>query len=227
MNIDQFLFGVFPWVAIVLAVVVSILRFTTNRFSYSSLSSQFLENKRLFAGSVGWHYGLLFLLGGHIVGFLVPSSVLAWNGDPLRLYVLEVSALAAGFLVLWGLFVLIYRRIVDAKVRSVTSWMDVVLLLVLLVQVVAGVWTAVFYRWGSSWYAAVLVPYLRSLLLLSPDTEALAVLPFAVKLHVFGAFLLLALLPFSRLVHFFSIPFSYFQRPYQLVVWYRKREPMS
>jgi len=142
MTLDQFLYGVFPYVAISLAIVGTIWRYFSDRFSYTSLSSQFLENRQLFWGSVPWHYGILVILTGHLVAFLIPRSVLAWNGEPWRLYVLEASALAFGFLTLWGLLALIFRRFSSARIRVVTSPMDVVLLLALLVQVVAGLWVA-------------------------------------------------------------------------------------
>ncbi len=82
MTIDQFLYGVFPYVALILAIVGTIWRYFSDRFSYSSLSSQFLENRQLFWGSVPWHYGILIILAGHLIGFLIPRSVLAWNGVP-------------------------------------------------------------------------------------------------------------------------------------------------
>jgi nitrate reductase gamma subunit len=219
------LLGVFPYVAIILAIVGTIWRLFSSRFSYSSLSSQFLESRQLFWGSVPWHYGILVILAGHLIGFLIPRSVLAWNGVPWRLYVLEASALAFGFLTLWGLVVLIIRRAISARIRAVTSAMDVVLLLVLLVQVVAGLWTAIFYRWGSSWYAGFAVPYLWSILKLSPEISLVSNLPFMVQLHMVGAFVTLALLPFTRLVHLLAFPIAYLWRPYQVVIWNRRRVP--
>lgn len=224
MTVAQLLFGVFPYVALILAIVGTFWRYFGNKFSYSSLSSQFLENRQLFWGSVPWHYGILVILTGHLIGFLIPRSVLAWNGVPWRLYVLEISALAFGILTLWGLIVLIARRFSSARIRVVTSTMDVVLLLLLLVQVVAGLWTAIFYRWGSSWYAGVAVPYLWSILKFSPDIALVSNLPFAVHTHIIGAFLMVALLPFTRLVHLLSFPYAYLWRPYQVVIWNRKRE---
>jgi nitrate reductase gamma subunit len=97
--------------------------------------------------------------------------------------------------------------------------MDVVVLLVLLVQVILGVYTALFYRWGSSWYATSAVPYLRSLFTLQPDLKMIAPLPMAVKAHILNAFVFLAILPFSRLVHMLVVPIHYLWRPYQLVIW--------
>jgi nitrate reductase gamma subunit len=222
MTFDQFLYGVFPYVAITLAIVGTIWRYFSDRFSYTSLSSQFLENRQLFWGSVPWHYGILVILTGHLVAFLIPRSVLAWNGEPWRLYVLEASALAFGFLTLWGLVALIFRRFSSARIRVVTSPMDVVLLLALLIQVVAGLWVAVFFRWGSSWYAAFAVPYLKSLFTLSPDVALVSNLPFMAQVHIVGAFVLLLLLPFTRLVHLLAFPITYLWRPYQVVIWNRK-----
>ena len=224
MTAAQMLFGVFPYVAIILGVVVTLWRYFGNRFSYSSLSSQFLENRQLFWGSVPWHYGILFILTGHLVGFLIPGTVLAWNSLPLRLYILESTALAFGLLALWGLIVLIFRRALNARIRAVTSIMDVVLLIVFLAQVAAGVGIAVFYRWGSSWYAGLAAPYLWSILALNPDVGLISNLPFLVQFHVVGAFVILALLPFTRLVHLLSLPYSYLWRPYQLVIWNRRAE---
>ena len=222
MTLDQLLYGVLPYVAITVAIVGTIWRYFSDRFSYTSLSSQFLENRQLFWGSVPWHYGILVILLGHLVAFLIPRSVLAWNGEPWRLYVLEASALAFGFLTLWGLAALIFRRFSSARIRVVTSPMDVVLLLALLIQVVAGLWVAIFFRWGSSWYAAFAVPYLKSLFVLSPDVALVSNLPFMAQVHIVGAFVLLLLLPFTRLVHFLSFPYAYLWRPYQVVIWNRK-----
>jgi nitrate reductase gamma subunit len=219
MTINTLLFAIFPYMAIAVAIIVTCLRYFNYRFTYSSLSSQFLESKQLFWGSVSWHYGILVILAAHLIGFLMPRSLLAWNGVPWRLYVLESTGLAMGFLSLWGILVLIFRRISQARIRVVTSPMDLILLLALLVQVVAGVWTAIFYRWGSSWYATSAVPYLRSLFLFNPDLAAIATLPVMVKVHIVGAFCLVLLLPFTRLVHFLSVPLQYVWRPPQVVVW--------
>lgn len=222
--LDLMLFAVFPYIAVTLALIATPYRYYTNRFSYSSLSSQFLENRGLFWGSAAWHYGILVVLTGHVVGLLVPRSVLAWNGVPWRLYVLEITGLAFGFLALWGIVALIVRRLSSHRIRSVTSAADWVLLAVLLTQIFAGVWTAVFYRWGSSWFAGFAVPYLYSLMLFQPDISLVQNLPFWIKLHIVGGFVILALLPFTRLVHLLTYPLTYLWRPYQVVVWNRERK---
>ena len=150
MSFDQLLYGVFPYVCIIIAIVGTIWRYTKDRFSYSSLSSQFLETRQLFWGSVAWHYGILGVLAAHLLGFLIPQSILWWNMEPVRLYILETTGFVLGLLALAGLVMLVIRRFSNSRIRSVTSPMDATLLLVLLVQVVAGVWIAIFFRWGSS-----------------------------------------------------------------------------
>ena len=217
--LDNLLYVIFPYAAFTLAVVVTIQRFFKRGFTYSSLSSQFLESDELFYGSVPWHIGILIVLAGHLIGFAIPKQVLWWNGVPARLYVLEITGLLFGLLALVGIVSLIIRRMTSARIRAVTSIMDIVVLLVLLIQVVFGVYVALFYRWGSSWYATSAVPYLRSLFLLQPDLKMIAPLPTAVKTHIVNAFVFLAILPFSRLVHMLVPPIHYLWRPYQIVIW--------
>lgn len=221
--IDLFLFGIFPYVAIVVAVVGAIWRYATNQFTYSSLSSQFLEGRQLFWGSVPWHYGIITILLGHLVGILFPSGVKAFNGVPIRLYILEGTGLALGLLVVTGIVLLLLRRGINPRVRAVTSGMDLALLLILLLQVIAGVGTAIFYRWGAAWYVQTATPYFWSLVTFSPKIEYMAALPLLVKIHAVGAFTLVAIFPFTRMVHMLSVPLSYLWRPYQIVMWHRRR----
>ena len=221
--LETFLFGVSPYVALVIMIIGLIWRYTTNQFSYSSVSSQFLENRQLFWGSVPWHYGIIIILLAHLVGVFFPDGVQAINGIPLRLYIMEGTALALSLSLLVGLIVLMLRRGVSANVRVTTSFMDVVLLSVLLAQVVTGILTAVFYRWGSAWFVQTATPYFWSLFTLSPKVEYMTALPLLSKLHAINFFILVALFPFTRMVHMLSIPLAYLWRPYQIVMWHRRQ----
>lgn len=216
---DYVLFAVFPYVAVVLAVVVGIYRYFNDRFSYSSFSSQFLENRTLFWGSVLWHYGILTILLAHVLAFLFPTQWAALIAEPVRLYVLEVSGLALAAVTILGLVLLIIRRLLNPRVFVVTTAMDWVMLTALLTQVVLGFWVALFYRWGADWYLHTAVPWLSSLLTLNPQIQYVTTLPWVVKLHMLNAFLIVALFPFTRLVHMVTVPISYLWRPYQLVLW--------
>ncbi|MBI4267599.1 MAG: respiratory nitrate reductase subunit gamma [Chloroflexi bacterium] len=221
--INLFLFGIFPYVALGIAIVGLVWRYTTNQFTFSSVSSQFLENRQLFWGSVPWHFGIILILAGHLVGVLFPDSIMAFNGVPVRLYILEGTALALGIMTFAGLLFLLLRRGTNPRVRMVTTTMDLVLLLLLLLTIVTGVGTAIFYRWGSGWYVQTATPYLRSLFTLNPAVDYVSSLPILVKIHVFNAFVLLAVFPFTRLVHMLSVPLAYLWRPYQRVIWYRRK----
>lgn len=221
---DILLFGAFPYLAIALMLVVSIQRYRRDGFTVTSLSSEFLESKWLFWGSVPFHLGILLVFFGHLIGFLVPRSVMAWNAVPVRLLILETTGLMAGLLALVGLVILVVRRMSDARLRAVTSPVDLGVYVILLFQVVTGLWIALGYRWGSAWYTAVLVPYLRSLFLLQPDVKVMADLPLVVRLHVIGAFTLFATFSATRLVHMLVAPIPYLWRRVQVVVWNRRRE---
>jgi nitrate reductase gamma subunit len=225
--VDAVLFGAFPYVAVILAVIVGVYRYATDRFSYSSFSSQFLENRALFWGSVPWHYGIIIVVLAHIFALLVPGVWAALIAEPTRLYILEVIGLALALSALVGLALLIVRRLTSSRIKSVTSTMDWVLLATLLAQVALGFWVALFYRWGSDWYLHTAVPWLVSLAQLDPQTQFVTSLPWVVKLHMLGGFLLIGMFPFTRLVHVVTVPVTYLWRPYQVVVWYRRSRRLA
>jgi nitrate reductase gamma subunit len=220
-NWDQILFVVLPYAVMFVFLLGTIMRYRKAPFTYSSLSSQFLENQQHFWGLVPFHYGIIAVLTGHVVAFLIPRSVLLWNSRPLRLYVLEISALIFGLLTLVGLVGCIVRRLTVSKIREVTSLLDWYVFALLLLQVASGVFVAVFHPWGSSWFASVLSPYLWSLVKFQPDVAYIAALPFAVKLHITSAYAIIGLAPFTRLVHVLVVPNPYLWRKPQVVRWYR------
>ncbi|KXK34849.1 MAG: nitrate reductase, gamma subunit [Chlorobi bacterium OLB6] len=151
---NYLLFAVLPYVSLAVFLIGSIYRYRRKGFSVSSISSQFLEGRELFWASQPFHWGLMIVFFGHLTAFLIPKTVLAWNGDPVRLIILEVSAFSFGLASLIGLLLLIYRRITTRRLHVVTSPMDIVVYIILLTQLVTGVLVAYFDRWGSSWFAA-------------------------------------------------------------------------
>lgn len=220
---NSIFFAYLPYALLMLAIAGTIYRYQTNKYTWSTQSSEFLENRALFFGSFPWHYGIIFVLLIHIVGLIVPQGILAWNSVPIRLYILEISGLAFGFLALFGLLALIYRRLTNSRVKALTSSWDVLLLIVLLIQVVTGLGNAILYRWGSNWYAAAAVPWIWSVFKLNPNVDYVANLPLITKVHIFNAMIFIGLIPFTRLVHFVVInPYKYLWRPYQVVRWYSR-----
>ncbi|MBT1074430.1 respiratory nitrate reductase subunit gamma [Geobacter grbiciae] len=220
--VDTFLYIVFPYVALVLAVTGGIYRYFGDRFSFSSLSSQFLEHRMLFWGVVPWHYGIVSILLAHLLASIVPGWWSSLLSGPNRLATLELIGMSLGLLTLTGLIILVFRRLVNAKARAVTSIMDWLLLGPLFLQVALGVYIAFSYRWGSLWYLHTAVPWLRSLALLNADSATVVHLPLAVKFHFVNGFILILLFPFTRLVHIFTFPVRYLWRPWQVVIWNRQ-----
>jgi len=222
-SLDQFFFIAVPYVVLAIFLYATIRRFVGDRFSYSSYSSQFLENRHQFFGAVPWHYGIIVLFFGHLIGFLFPKTVLWWNGVPARLYIIEISALIFALVALSGLVNALIRRLKNPRVLTVTTTMDFLILTLLLFQVFTGMYVAIFERWGSSWFATVASPYLWSLFKLNPQISAVAQLPLMVKLHILGAFAVFAVFPFTRLVHILVVPIPYLWRRMQVVIWNKKR----
>ena len=221
--LDVLLFGALPYVAMTLFLVVSIQRYRREPFTFSSLSSQFLESRRLFWGSVPFHVGILTLFFGHLLGFLLPQQLVLWNRVPLRLFVFEASGLVAALLTLVGLVGLMLRRAGNARLRVNTSKADLLVYALLSFQIVTGLWVALTLRWGSSWYAQAVVPYLRSIFLFQPDVQRMVELPLVARLHVIGALVLFAAFSWTRLVHVLVASVPYLWRPLQLVIWNRDR----
>lgn len=218
--LDEILLVVLPYLAFIIFLLVSIRRYLTQSFTFSSLSSQFLENQQHFWGLVPFHYGIIAVLAGHLVAFLIPAEVLAWNSQPLRLYVLEISGFVFGLLTLVGLVSVIARRVTVTKIKMVTSGADWVLFGIFVVQIVSGLGVAAFHGWGSSWFAAIATPYLWSLLTLNPDISYVTALPWLVKTHIVCAYVMIAFFPFTRLVHALVVPNPYLWRKTQVVRWY-------
>ncbi len=225
--LDIFLFVALPYVCLFTFFLMTIYRYRAQSFSYSSLSSQFLENRHHFWAVVPFHYGILIVTVGHLIAFLIPRSILLWNSHPLRLYVLEIAALAFGVMTLIGLVAIIIRRFTNTKIRRVTTVTDWILFGILLVQVVTGVSMAVIHPWGSSWFATNLSPYLWSIFTLDPNVQFVAAMPPLVKLHIVLAFITIGFFPFTRLVHVLVIPNPYLWRKPQVVRWYGRRAPPS
>ena len=217
--LDNFTLIGLPYVALVVFLVGTIYRYKATKFRFSSLSSQFLEGRQLFWGSVPFHWGILVLFAGHLIAFLVPRGLLAFNSHPVRLLIIEISAIVFALIVLGGLITLFRRRVITPRLKIVTTRMDIILEVILILQIITGLVVALGFRWGSSWFAAVLTPYLHSVMTLQPDIAAVASMHWLIKLHIIGAYLIMMLVPFSRLVHILVVPLHYIWRPYQLVIW--------
>jgi nitrate reductase gamma subunit len=221
--LDIFLFAALPYVAVFVLFAGSYWRYRTDRFSYSALSSQFLEDRKLLWGSIPWHVGILVILLGHVLGLCFPGVWHAIVANRTILLLVEFTGLLFTILCVVGLTALAFRRATSGKLQIVSTPVDFAVLGLLLAQVLLGMWVALAHRWGAAWAPASLSPYLASLATFSPKIEYVADMPGLVKMHIAGAWFLLLLIPFSRLVHIFSIPLEYLWRRPQKVVWTNPR----
>ncbi len=222
---DTIWFVIFPYISLAMAIAVTIYRGIYRPFTVSSMSSQLLERKKLYWGSISFHYGVVLVLLGHLLALVLPRSLLLWNAIPIRLYLLELTGLALGIWALAGLCILLWRRVSEKRVRAITTPMDLVVLVLLLVSLITGVLIATLYRFGTFWFTVIFSPYLVSLFTFQPQLALVAPLPWVIKLHVVNFFVLLAVLPFSRLIHIITYPLGYLVRPWQIVIWNRKPRP--
>jgi nitrate reductase gamma subunit len=211
-----------PYVSLFTFFLVTIARYRRRGFSYSSLSSQFLENRQHFWALIPFHYGILVVLTGHVIAFLLPRQLLWWNSVPARLYVLELTGLVFGLLTIVGLVAAMVRRRTNHKIAVVTTAADWIILSLLLLQAISGIGIALWHSWGSSWFAIAVTPYLWSVVRLNPDIALVAAMPWLVKFHIVNAFLTIAFFPFTRLVHILVVPNPYLWRKPQVVRWYRR-----
>ena len=222
--INNFLFIALPYVAIVVFFLGAIHRYRATGFKYSSLSSQFLDGGGIYIFAVLFHWGILVVFLGHLIAFLFPQATLAWHSSAVRLIADEVVIFTFGLSVLIGMTGLFIRRMSRPRIRVVTSRMDIFIELLLIAQFVFGLWIALGYRWGYYWFAADMSPYLWSIVKLSPQIDAVSAMPVVIKTHIVGAFVILGMVPFTRLVHLLVAPFHYIWRPYQQVMWYWDRK---
>lgn len=216
---DNFFFIALPYIALLIFLIGTIQNYRVSKYKISSISSQFLEGRYLFWGSVPFHWGMLFLFFGHLIAFLIPDAVIAWNSHPVRLLILEITAFIFGLSMLVGLVNLLVRRWSNTRIRAFTTKMDIIVEILILSQIALGLWIAYEYRWGSSWFAATLTPYLWSIFKLNPSIDAVSAMPIWIKFHIIGMYLIVLLFPFSRLMHALVAPIDYLWRPYQRVIW--------
>ncbi|MCI2957720.1 respiratory nitrate reductase subunit gamma [Agromyces atrinae] len=226
MNTLQILLWVaFPYAAFAVFVVGHIWRYRYDQFGWTSRSSQVYENRLLRWGSPLFHFGILAVIAGHVVGLLIPREWLYAIGIDEHMYHFGATTMgtAAAVATIVGLAILIYRRRMTGAVLLATTVMDKVMYVFLAATILAGTTaTVMFQLLGPGYeYRGTIAPWFRSLMLLQPQPELMANVPLAFQIHVLTATALFALWPFTRLVHVFSAPIGYFTRPY---IVYRSRD---
>ncbi|UAL29859.1 respiratory nitrate reductase subunit gamma [Nocardioides rotundus] len=224
---STFLWVIVPYLCLAVFAVGHVWRYRYDKFGWTTRSSQLYENRLLRLGSPLFHFGMLGVVGGHVIGLLVPRSWTEAVGidDHLYHYAAVGGGLVAGAMTLVGMSILIYRRRTVGPVFSATTPMDKVMYAFLGAAIVLGMWNtiagSIFSLGGEYNYREGVSVWYRSFLAFQPDADLMAQAPIGFKLHALVAFGLFALWPFTRLVHVFSAPLGYLTRPY---IVYRSRD---
>ncbi|ATL30313.1 respiratory nitrate reductase subunit gamma [Streptomyces formicae] len=223
---DLLLWGVMPYVAVTLLIAGLVWRARYDRFGWTTHSSQLHESRLLRIGSPLFHFGMAFVVLGHVVGLLIPDSwtdAVGVSDHAYHLMAVSTGAVA-GLAAAVGVGILVYRRLRVPAVRKATLRSDHVMYTVLLGAMLLGLVATVLNSSGATDYnyREGISVWFRSLFTLRPDYHLMGAAPLAFKLHVVFGFALFALIPFSRLAHIVSAPFRYLFRPY---VVYRGKDP--
>ena len=228
-----FLWVIFPYLCLATFVVGHVWRYRYDKFGWTTRSSQLYESRLLRWGSPLFHFGMLGVVAGHVVGLLVPQAWTDAAGISREAYhlVAVVGGLAAGFMTLAGMAILVYRRRTVGPVFSATTPMDKLMYAVLAVVIVLGMWNTIIASLlglgtgGTEFnYRDSVSLWFRGILSFNPDPEHMATAPLGFQLHALVACALFALWPFTRLVHVFSAPVGYLTRPY---IVYRSRDKVG
>lgn len=219
--LHQFIFGIYPYIAILVMVVGSILRYDRDPYSWKAGSSQMLSSKGLRLGSNLFHVGIILLFFGHLVGLLTPESVYHLVMTPgTKQLMAMVAGGIFGAVCFVGLTILLHRRLMNKRIRATSSLRDILLLVVLYVQLILGLITIPYsaqHLDGSSMIA--LANWAQHIVTFRTGAADFIVHEaWVFKLHLALGLTIFLLFPFTRLVHMLSMPVKYlFRSGYQIV----------
>ena len=220
--LNNALFGWYPYVALTVFLLGSLLRFDHSQYTWRTGSSQLLRRKQLMWGSNLMHVGILVIFGGHIVGLLTPILLFEMLGIShtfKQLLAMTVGGIAG--VACWiGIALLAHRRLSDVRIRNTSSFADIAILLILWVQLSLGL--ATIFVSANHLDGGEMVKFMtwaQGILTLSPGVAVLiADVNPIFKLHLFLGMTIFLLFPFTRLVHVWSAPIWYLGRQgYQIV----------
>ncbi|MGN6523096.1 MAG: respiratory nitrate reductase subunit gamma [Actinomycetes bacterium] len=223
-GLQLFLWVIVAYLAIATFVLGHVWRYRYDKFGWTTRSSQMYERGLLRWASPLFHFGILFAIGGHVIGILIPESWTEAVGLPEWAYHLVAATLGtlAGIGTVLGMILLIYRRRTVGPVFSATTRNDKAMYVLLAATILIGLVTTLRGNGPNPHdYRTTVAPYFRSIFALHPEVHKIAAAPLGFQVHTLLAWLLFAFWPFTRLVHVFSAPVGYLTRPY---IVYRSRE---
>jgi nitrate reductase gamma subunit len=215
--IHQFLWVIYPYITLTIMIAGLLYRYTYKQIGWGAPSTEILEKKMLRTGSMLFHYGIIFAFIGHVMGILIPIGVYDVLGVSDAMY--HLNAVLFGGLVgviTWiGLLVLIVRRLSQRRLRLKTGRSEWTSLLSLFIIVTIGTF---FMTIGYNLlvhaynYRLTIGPWFRGVLTFHPDASLMVGVPLVYQIHAFLGFTFFAIIPFTKLVHFFTLPLRYAAR---------------
>jgi len=225
---NGFFFGIYPYIALAVLALGSILRYEREPYSWRSGSSQLLRRRQLVWGSVLFHVGILIVFFGHLVGLLTPIQIfdaLGISHGAKQVMAIVVGGVA-GVVCLIGATMLLHRRLADPRIRRTSSFSDIAILVILYVQLLLGLATILvsmqhldghemtkFMAWSQGVFTFRIDAW-----------RVVADVHWIFKTHLILGLTIFLLFPFTRLVHMLSAPVRFLYRPgYQIVRSKRRR----
>lgn len=213
-----------PYAAFGVFVAGHVWRYRRDQLGWTSRSTQLLERRVLRVASPLFHVGLLLVIGGHVLGILVPASVTdaLWINDDIYHVISITGGTLFGAALTTGFVALLYRRVRSPRVAATTTRVDRLTYLILGLVIATGMlategWNLIG---GGYAYRDTVAPWFRGLAALGPDSGLMSGAPLVFQIHAICTVLLFALWPFSRLVHAWSVPVAYVVRS---PILYRRR----
>jgi nitrate reductase gamma subunit len=214
--LNQALFGYYPYVALAVLAIGSVLRFDREQYTWRTGSSQLLRRKQLVLGSILFHVGILAIFFGHLVGLLTPIAV--WDALGVSHAAKQMLAIVAGgvagAMCLVGGLLLLHRRLFDARIRATSSFGDTAILALLLAQLCLGLATiplSLEHRDGDQ--MVKLMYWAQGIFTFQPGAaDYVADAHWLFKAHLALGLTILLVFPFTRLVHMLSAPIWYLNR---------------
>ncbi len=231
MDLNFIVFGVYPYIALAVLAVGSVLRFDREQYTWRTGSSQLLRRKQLMLGSVLFHLGVLAIFGGHFVGLLTPIAVWDFLGvsHGFKQMLAIVAGGVAGAACLVGGLLLLHRRLFDPRIRQTSSFGDTAILAILLVQLCLGLATIPLSLGHLDGHEMIkFMNWAQGIFTLNPNSAGfIADVHWVFRAHLTLGLTILLVFPFTRLVHMLSAPVWYLNRRGWQLVRSKRRMPAA
>ncbi|MBS1157268.1 MAG: nitrate reductase gamma chain [Proteobacteria bacterium] len=221
--LHHFLFGIYPYIALTIFLLGSLVRFEREQYTWRSESTQLLKRGNLRIGSICFHIGIISLFATHMVGLLTPVEV--YHSFGLTTAAKQMMAIVGGALLgvlcLVGLVILLHRRFTEPRIAAVTSFGDKLVMLWILATLVLGL-ISIFSSIGhlDGHVMVLLGSWAQHIVTFRGNAaDQLVNIPWIYRAHMVMGMTLFVIFPFSRLVHVWSGFGSagYVTRAWQLV----------